>query len=117
MLTSRSDMHAQTTTELPVQCLASVRAMLFSDDLAQILSHRPLLPSHTWRHLLRFLVAQMAKDCSILVAFDSEDKDLFNVQVVDTDLKSLDKFEKWVDLDRKIVDAYRRMAGTFSRRK
>ncbi|KAG9318637.1 inositol-pentakisphosphate 2-kinase [Chiua virens] len=80
------------------------------------LDHSQLSPEHLDTYLTAYLLSATLKDCSIIIRIHRSDisgkstnlndrsRSIF---VIDLDLKSVDRFEQWAKLDRKIVECYR----------
>ena len=79
--------------------------------------HSKLSPESTDTYLMAYLLSASFKDCSVIFRIHKSDisgspsvDSPHAISIVDLDLKGVDRFEKWTDLDRRIVEYYRDMA-------
>ncbi|KAF8136530.1 inositol-pentakisphosphate 2-kinase [Boletus edulis] len=77
------------------------------------LDHSKLSPEHIDTYLVAYLLSATFKDCSVIFRIRRSDTsgnpsvDPHAVSIIDLDLKGVDRFEQWADLDRRIVEYYR----------
>lgn len=63
-------------------------------------------------YLLAYLLSATFKDCSVIVKLDflrpgnTSKQEVYPVTVIDLDPKSLDRLQRWEELDREIVSSY-----------
>lgn len=81
------------------------------------LDHSQLFPENLDTYLVAYLLSATFKDCSMIfrirrsdVSRNSSVDSPHAISVIDLDLKGVDRFERWADLDRQIVESYRNKA-------
>ncbi|KAG6376301.1 inositol-pentakisphosphate 2-kinase [Boletus reticuloceps] len=80
------------------------------------LDHSKLSLEHIDTYLVAYLLSATFKDCSVIFRIRRSDRsgdpsvDPHAVSIIDLDLKGVDRFEQWADLDRRIVEYYRDIA-------
>jgi len=79
----------------------------FQSPQAAEMDHSQPKTENMQYYILSYLLSATFKDCSIIVRLDPESMTrIYPISIIDLDPKSLDRLQKWEQLDREIVSAY-----------